>query len=189
MEIRTYRFTISKQAQDSQFKYIFWKAKWNKKIGEDMFSPGTTMLDWIGEWRDVHPAPWRLLAPWRTAVSWNEINCYFIIRRNVMQIICYGVRSIASIKFETGAKLQRIEELVFAKGGLKSIVVPSSIEVLCESCFSGCEALSPITFQSDSHLRRTEISAFGWSGLHSIIIPSSVDMFCESCCDYCKSLS
>jgi hypothetical protein len=73
--------------------------------------------------------------------------------------------------------------------GLKSIIIPSSVEVLGEFCFSNCHSLSSITFESDSHLQRIEKSAFSSSGLKSIVIPSSVEVLCESCFSRCESLS
>jgi hypothetical protein len=71
----------------------------------------------------------------------------------------------------------------------KSVAIPSSVEVLCKSSFSGCMSLSSITFEPDSHLQRIDESAFLMSGLTSIVIPSSVGVLCKAYFDECRSLS
>jgi hypothetical protein len=42
-------------------------------------------------------------------------------------------------------------------------VIPSSVVVLGEGSFSGCESLASVTFESGSRLERIEESAFQWS--------------------------
>jgi hypothetical protein len=66
-------------------------------------------------------------------------------------------------------------------GHCQSVIIPSSIEILCKFCFSECKSLSSITFESGSHLQRIEESTFSLSGLTSIVIPSSVEILCNSC--------
>jgi hypothetical protein len=56
--------------------------------------------------------------------------------------------------------LQRIEEYAFSSSGLKSIIIPSSVEHLCKSCFSCCNSLSSISFETGSNLQRIEESDF-----------------------------
>jgi dextranase len=72
-----------------------------------------------------------------------------------------------------------MEESTFQGSGLPGIVLPSSVEVLGEWCFSGCPSLTSITFESGSKLQRIEESAFKGSGLLSIEIPSSVEVLGE----------
>jgi hypothetical protein len=74
-------------------------------------------------------------------------------------------------------------------GGLKSVVIPSSVEVLCKSYVRECSSVESVMFEADSKLQRIEESAFLSSGLKLIIIPSSVEVLCKSCFSYCKSLS
>jgi hypothetical protein len=71
---------------------------------------------------------------------------------------------------------------------LKSIIIPSSVEVLCESCFFECKSLSSVTFESGSRLQCIEESTFRESGLTSITIPSSVEMLCKLCFAQCHSI-
>jgi hypothetical protein len=84
--------------------------------------------------------------------------------------------------------LNRMEESAFASSGLKSIIIPSSVEILCKSCFASCESLESVLFENDSKLQRIGEAAFYTSGLKSIIIPSSVEILCKSCFASCKSL-
>jgi hypothetical protein len=71
----------------------------------------------------------------------------------------------------------------------KSIIIPSSIEILCKLCFCKCESLSSIIFESGSHLQRIEEYAFSINGLISIVIPSSIEVLCKSCFYRCISFS
>jgi hypothetical protein len=82
-------------------------------------------------------------------------------------------QSLESVLFESGSRLERIEQSAFEKSGLKSIVIPSSVIVLSESSFAKCESLGSVTFETGSKLERIEKSAFYESGLKSIVIPPS----------------
>jgi hypothetical protein len=62
--------------------------------------------------------------------------------------------------FESESHLQRIEEFTFSDNGLKSIVISSSVEILCESCFFGYDSVESIIFQNSSKLVRIESRAF-----------------------------
>jgi hypothetical protein len=78
------------------------------------------------------------------------------------------------VTFESGSRLERIEESAFHGSGLKSIVIPSSVVVLGRSSFYLCKSLESVTFESGSRLERIEESAFHGSGLQSIVIPGRV---------------
>jgi hypothetical protein len=96
--------------------------------------------------------------------------------------------SVESIIFENDSKLIRIDESAFSHSGLKSIIIPSSVEILCQSCFRYCRSLESIIFENDSKLIRIGELAFSESGLKSIIIPSSVEILCKSWIEGCRSL-
>jgi hypothetical protein len=57
-----------------------------------------------------------------------------IIIPKSVEVLCKecfsNCKSLTSITFESDSRLQRIEERAFAGTGLKSIIVPSSVEVL-----------------------------------------------------------
>jgi hypothetical protein len=84
-------------------------------------------------------------------------------------------KEVLEIAFEGGSPLRRIESEAFSSSSLASIVIPRNVEILCSSCFSGCQSLSSITFESDSRLTRIESSAFSNSSLSSIVIPRKVE--------------
>jgi hypothetical protein len=71
--------------------------------------------------------------------------------------------------------LQRIEESAFAGTGLKSIVLPASVQILGRSCFRGVRSLVTIRFECESKLVRIEELAFAGSGLKQIVLPHSVE--------------
>jgi hypothetical protein len=52
--------------------------------------------------------------------------------------------------------LQRIEAKTFLASGLKAVVIPASLTVLCERCFQSGRALSWVTFEPWSALERIQ---------------------------------
>jgi hypothetical protein len=74
-------------------------------------------------------------------------------------------------------------------GTASSVVVPSTVLVLCKSSFASSTALEFVIFASDCHLNRIEQKAFERSGLKSILIPSSVEVIGQQCFVHCKSLT
>jgi hypothetical protein len=72
-------------------------------------------------------------------------------------------------------KVQRIEEYAFAGSGLTAILLPSSVEVLCQECFSRCKSLTSVTFEIDSKLREVAVDSFeGSPYLRPIEYPPSL---------------
>jgi hypothetical protein len=72
---------------------------------------------------------------------------------------------------------------------LSSICIPSSVDRLCQLCFSRCEALSVVTFERGSPLSRIDRSAFfNCLSLSSICIPSSVRQLRDRFFQACRSL-
>jgi hypothetical protein len=100
----------------------------------------------------------------------------------------YECKSLESVTFESGSRLERIEESAFFRSGLRSVLIPSSVIVLGKWNFYQCNSLESVTFESDSRLERIEESAFFRSGLKSILIPSSVVVLGEWSFRGCKSL-
>jgi hypothetical protein len=50
---------------------------------------------------------------------------------------------------------------------LQSICIPSSIESICDYCFSNCASLSSLTFASDCKVSTLDVQAF--SGCSSLV--------------------
>jgi hypothetical protein len=73
--------------------------------------------------------------------------------------------------------------------GLKSVVIPSFVEMLCKSSVREYDSVQSVMFKAGSKLQRIEESAFYSSGLKSIVIASSVEILCESCFSNCLLLS
>jgi hypothetical protein len=96
--------------------------------------------------------------------------------------------SLCEVTFESGCQLKELGKSAFFWCGIKSIRIPSSIEVIGEYCFSSCESLCEVTFESGCQLKELGKSAFYESGIKSIRIPSSIEVIGEACFSHCKSL-
>jgi hypothetical protein len=71
---------------------------------------------------------------------------------------------------------------------IKSISIPTSVEILRSHCFSNAQ-FERVTIPADSRLREIEESAFsGCTSLISIFIPSSVQCLGNNCFEECISL-
>jgi hypothetical protein len=96
--------------------------------------------------------------------------------------------SLESVVFESGSRLERIEESAFQRSGLKSIVIPSSVVFLGNSSFCDCESVESVIFENGSRLERIEESTLQRSGLRAIVIPSSVVVLGKGSFSGCRSL-
>jgi hypothetical protein len=100
----------------------------------------------------------------------------------------YNCKSLESVRFEGGSRLEQIEECAFQQSGLQSIEILSSVLVLGVASFRWCKALEAVAFEAGCRLERIEGRAFFGSGLKSVGIPSSVvELGKESFCK-CASL-
>jgi hypothetical protein len=97
-------------------------------------------------------------------------------------------KSLNSVVFETGSRLEHIECNAFCESRLRSIVIPSSVVILGKSSFRELKSLECVTFERGSRLERIEESAFAGSGLKSVEIPSSVVVLGKSSFSACESL-
>jgi hypothetical protein len=93
------------------------------------------------------------------------------------------------VDFEERSRLEKIESKAFSRSGLKSIVIPSSVLVLEESCFAHCHCLTQVTFENGSGLRRIEEYAFYGCRVAEIVIPFSVGVLGKSCLGECPLLA
>jgi hypothetical protein len=115
-----------------------------------------------------------------------------IVIVNEIERICAGCfngyESRFVLEFESGSKLQRLEEFAFMMTHLEKIEIPSTVEFIGNRCFYGCNSLCEITFESGSKLQRIEEYGFPGTNLKMIQIPSSVELIGNSCFCQCKSL-
>jgi hypothetical protein len=93
--------------------------------------------------------------------------------------------SLDSVAFESGSRLERIDEKAFSESGLKSIVIPSSVVVLGNWSFWQCKSLESVTFEPGSRLELIDGRAFYGTGLKSIVIPLSVVVLGVASFAYC----
>jgi hypothetical protein len=85
-----------------------------------------------------------------------------------------GCKSLESVIFESGSRLERIEGLAFAESGLLSIVIPSSIVAMGDGSFYGCKSLKSVSFESGTRLELIDESAFLGTLLFSVVSPQGV---------------
>jgi hypothetical protein len=99
--------------------------------------------------------------------------------------------NLSDCTFATGSHLARLGELAFAGcPRLPSICLPSSVEAIPNSCFSGCHSLSQVTFEAGSKVSRLGEGAFSsCSSLQSICIPAAVEAIGSSCFNECNKLA
>jgi hypothetical protein len=93
------------------------------------------------------------------------------------------------VTFEAGSVLWEIEEFAFGKSGLKSIAIPTAVEVGGKNAFFYCIWLESVTFEASSVLEEIEEYAFAESGLKSIVIPASVGVIGQDAFRECRSLA
>jgi hypothetical protein len=55
--------------------------------------------------------------------------------------------------FANGCRLREIGEKAFSNANLKSISLPSSVEILGDRCFANCGYLATVTFEEPSRLK------------------------------------
>jgi hypothetical protein len=94
------------------------------------------------------------------------------------------------IAFEFDSKLRAIDfKAEHDSLPLRSICIPSSVEIISEQCFSKCKSLSLFTFEPNSKLTRFEkLTLSGCGSLQFVYVPASVEVIGEKCFDDCKSL-
>jgi hypothetical protein len=135
--------------------------------------------------------------------SFESINDRFILRgdfflnlRSKTIIQYFGEQDevdVFRVLGEVGPELRvvRLGPYSFAENSiLKSICIPSSVEIVCEYCFCDCKNLSSAIFEIGCKISVIEKRAFwGCESLKSIRIPATVTTLGEDCFAACKSLS
>jgi hypothetical protein len=91
---------------------------------------------------------------------------------------CCSRKEVVTVEFERDSNLRSIGPSAFACcHALESIWIPSSVEVLYESCFQDCPRLRMVTFGPESKLRLIEREAFRWcQSLSFVGVPASAEV-------------
>jgi hypothetical protein len=74
------------------------------------------------------------------------------------------------------------------RSGLRSIEIPSSVEVIGEMCFRDCDSLIDVKFEAGSLLGEIRQYAFQYCGFNVIKIPKNVKVIMSHSFENCKSL-
>ena len=69
------------------------------------------------------------------------------------------------------------------------VVIPDSVEELCDACFRECQSLTRVKWGPSPSLKKIGSKAFAFSHLGQIEIPDSVEELGKQCFYKCKSLS
>jgi hypothetical protein len=61
-------------------------------------------------------------------------------------------RDLLAVSFEAGSRIRQFGDEAFHATGLKSIVIPWTVEIIGKLCFGDCQALSDVRFEPNSRL-------------------------------------
>jgi hypothetical protein len=64
------------------------------------------------------------------------------------------------VTFESGSALLKIGNHALKESGLRSIVLPASVQVIGLYAFAWCRSLTSVTFEDESNLREIGYGAF-----------------------------
>jgi hypothetical protein len=100
-----------------------------------------------------------------------------VIYRGADAYVAYSCSWLEIIAFESMSELIYIDGRSFnGCEGLRSICIPSSVEIIRNNCFSWCCALSSLTFAASSKIVSIERRAFlRCSSLRSLHLPASLE--------------
>jgi hypothetical protein len=86
----------------------------------------------------------------------------------------HQISRLESITFELSSQLQCIGSHSFFGCQFREIILPRSLRILRESCFSACVSLTAVIFEHPSMLERIEEWAFSGCPLSEIQLPYSI---------------
>jgi hypothetical protein len=99
---------------------------------------------------------------------------------NAIEELCdgcfFGQIHLSAVSFESNSRLRRIGDGAFFGSSLRSIVIPSRVEIIEADCFRFCWKLLIVTFESNSRLSVIGDRAFGdCSALKIVRVPSCIE--------------
>jgi hypothetical protein len=99
------------------------------------------------------------------------------------QTICehyFPYRTLLSeISFESDSKLSRIEHQALFRGGIKSIHIPRSLELICHTWFCSCESLTSISLKAG--IQKLPFSSMALKSLNLSVSIVRISEKCFSC--------
>ncbi|KAK8852748.1 hypothetical protein M9Y10_017738 [Tritrichomonas musculus] len=95
---------------------------------------------------------------------------------------------VRGIIFPRDSAVQIINKFAFCATNIESMILPASVEKICEGAFSECNSLRKISFDQGSKLRTIEKDAFSWSSLDSLNLPGNIKELREGWCNGTSSL-
>jgi hypothetical protein len=110
-----------------------------------------------------------------------EENHYFksvdgiLFNKDITKLLAYPNRK-ESLTYEIPSSVIEIANYAFQRAKIKSVVIPSSVEIIGYRSFYSTRLLESVTFKANSHLKSIGTSAFQDSGIVNIIIPASVEV-------------
>jgi hypothetical protein len=98
---------------------------------------------------------------------------------NAIRELCDGCfacqTAISTVSFEADCGVRRFGDRAFCNSSLRSIVVPSSVEVIESGCFWGCTELSIVAFEPNSRLSSFGEQVFACcTSLKRIALPAAI---------------
>ena len=100
----------------------------------------------------------------------------------------YNCKSLKSIIFAPGSKLEQIRTGAFRNTRIESVTIPSSVVEIQESAFDGCESLKEVMFEERSKLEKIGSACFRDTEIEKIVIPKGVEEIQDSAFRDCKNL-
>jgi uncharacterized repeat protein (TIGR02543 family) len=133
-----------------------------------------------------------LYAKWEMISETTEGLSYTLNSGNAFYSVTGYTGTAAAIRIPAeynGLPVTAIASSAFSNKAITSVVIPSSVESIGASAFSGCNKLESITFGENSVLTSIGASAFyNCTSLTNITIPSSVESIGSSAFYYCYNL-
>jgi hypothetical protein len=97
---------------------------------------------------------------------------------------------LQSFEIDSGCKLSKIGKRAFSWSSLRSVCIPSSVEVIYEFSFEGCDHLLDFSFEAGGQITNPSESAFqDCFVLRSICIASSIEVISRSSFSGCAARS
>lgn len=83
---------------------------------------------------------------------------------------------VRGIIFPRDSQVKIINKFAFSGTNVESMILPVSVERICEGVFSDCKNLRKVSFDDGSKLRFIDKDAFSWSSIQCLNLPVNVHL-------------